>query len=257
MVTQNRLANRTQAGFARLGLVLSLALAVGASGCATKKFVNTRVDPLQKRVDTLEGQTKEQAGDIQELEQGVSRADEKAVTAQQKADAAAQQAQQAGQRAGQAQEAATNARGLAEKALNGVDTVEGKLSKVHNYSLTSEQTVLFDFESSKLTDEAMQALDQAATSLKPGEPFVIEVRGFTDTSGSDRYNLMLSERRADAVVRYLITKHNIPLYRIHLLGLGGENPVADNQTRDGRRQNRRVEIKVYVVGEGSAVTARR
>ncbi len=239
------------------GVLLLSAFAFAAAGCATKKFVNNRIDPLAQRLETLEGQSKEHAQSIGELETAVSRADERAVSAGHRADQAAESAAKAGAGAQQAAQAAQGATSLAEKALAGVDTIEGRLAKLHDYRVASQEAVLFDFESSRLTDQAKQQLDAAAARLAPEAPYLIEVRGFTDTSGSAPYNLELSERRAQAVVRYLTSRHGIPLHRIFVLGLGSEEPAADNTTRDGRRLNRRVEVKVYVPAGSEAVAARR
>ena len=72
----------------------------------------------------------------------------------------------------------------------------------------------------------------------------MRVQGYTDWTGSKAHNLQWSRRRADAVVRYLTAKHNIPLVKISLLGYGEDSPVAPNKTRDGRKENRRVDLKV-------------
>ena len=72
---------------------------------------------------------------------------------------------------------------------------------------------------------------------------MIEVQGYTDNTGDEQYNIGLSQRRAEAVERYLVSK-NIPLFRVSIVGLGKDKPVADNKTRDGRAQNRRVEVRV-------------
>ena len=74
--------------------------------------------------------------------------------------------------------------------------------------------------------------------------------------GNAGYNQELSQRRAMTVARYLSAEHEIPLRRIQMLGIGSEKPVADNKTREGRMQNRRVEVKVYTLPAGAnAVTA--
>jgi outer membrane protein OmpA-like peptidoglycan-associated protein len=76
---------------------------------------------------------------------------------------------------------------------------------------------------------------------------VLEVQGYADSRGSIARNRALSQRRADAVIRYLVENHNIPLRRIVTpYGFGEMNPVAENETREGRAQNRRVEIKLLV-----------
>jgi outer membrane protein OmpA-like peptidoglycan-associated protein len=81
------------------------------------------------------------------------------------------------------------------------------------------------------------------------------VQGFTDATGSKNTNIALAQKRADEVVRYLTVNHNIPLRKIHVLGVGEENFVADNKTREGRKQNRRVEIKVFALDLGGTRAA--
>ena len=71
------------------------------------------------------------------------------------------------------------------------------------------------------------------------------MEGYTDSTGSKAYNEALSRRRADSVVEYLVAKHDIPIYRIHMIGLGQEKPVDDARTREARAKNRRVEVKVF------------
>ncbi len=231
---------------ASLALGVAAIVAVAAlPGCATKKFVLNKINPLSKRVNTLETATEQHGQDIEELEREVSLADEHALTADQKAVEAAQAAEMARAEAEKAQDAAGRAQSAADRAMRGVDTLASRLEALDDYEVVAQETVLFAFESSKLSDEAKQKLDAAASRLTGEAPFVIEVRGFTDKTGNPDYNLALSEKRAQAVVRYLITQHNIPLHRIFTAGLGSENPAADNTTREGRKMNRRVEVTVY------------
>ena len=74
----------------------------------------------------------------------------------------------------------------------------------------------------------------------------LEIQGFTDARGSVAINKDLSDRRARAVYEYLAQKHDVPLFRMNLLGYGKDRPVADNKTREGRAQNRRVDVRVMV-----------
>jgi outer membrane protein OmpA-like peptidoglycan-associated protein len=90
-------------------------------------------------------------------------------------------------------------------------------------------------------------LDKLASKALNAKGYVIEVSGFADTTGSVATNRALSQRRADAVIRYLVENHRIPLRRIVTpYGFGETQAIADNRTRDGRAQNRRVEVKVLV-----------
>jgi outer membrane protein OmpA-like peptidoglycan-associated protein len=229
-------------------------LALGAGGCATKNFVRNSIDPLSNRVGTLETTSKDQAQEIEEVGNSASRANERAMTADQRAEAAAKQAQDAQGRADTANQAAANAREMAQKGLSGVDALGQRIDGLDNYNLAAEKTVLFALESSRLDDQAKAELNEVAGAVRSGKPTVIEIRGFTDTTGSTAYNLALSERRAKEVVRYLAAEHDIPLRQIHMLGFGSEDPAEDNATRDGRQLNRRVEVKVFIA-DGAAETA--
>jgi outer membrane protein OmpA-like peptidoglycan-associated protein len=125
--------------------------------------------------------------------------------------------------------------------------------------MVAESSVLFDFGKSELNDDAKQALDEMASKVQSYKRFVVEVQGYTDQVGAPEYNLELSRKRANNVLMYLTMQHKIPLHRIHIMGVGEQAPVADNKTRDGRKQNRRVEIRVYTADEaltGKKVEAR-
>ena len=93
-----------------------------------------------------------------------------------------------------------------------------------------------------MTDEAKAALDGLAGKVKGTKGYVLEIQGFTDKTGTQNYNLALSQRRSESVVRYLSTQHQVPLFRMFILGLGASKEVDSNQTRQGRAANRRVEL---------------
>jgi OOP family OmpA-OmpF porin len=114
--------------------------------------------------------------------------------------------------------------------------------------------VHFKFNKYDLTPEAKESLDQLASQIKDRDNFILEIQGFADWIGSDAYNNQLTEKRADSVRRYLAEQHNIPLFRMHLLGFGELRPVADNKTRAGRAENRRVEIRLLTRNIGGVRT---
>ncbi len=120
-------------------------------------------------------------------------------------------------------------------------------------------SVLFRVGSAVLLPDAKQKLDQVAQQALQAKGYVLEVSGFASSDGSTEANRRLSQRRADAVIRYLVESHQIPLRRIVTpYGYGELNPVADNTTREGREQNRRVEVKVLVnrgIIQGAPVAA--
>ncbi len=237
-----------------MAIALLITAGLAASGCASKGYVNKRVDPLGQRVDSLETASNKQAEELEEVQDVASRADERALSAGQDANEAKNAAEQAGQDAERADRRAGEALSVAESAVNSADALEERIDGLNQYMLVSEYSVLFDFESSRLTAEAQKNLDEMAGALLLDSPYAIEVRGFTDETGGAAYNLALSQRRADAVVRYLATKHDVPLHRIHRIGFGSDIPAADNKTRDGRKKNRRVEVRIYVA-DREAVSA--
>ena len=113
------------------------------------------------------------------------------------------------------------------------------------------QTFTVHFRSGKadLSPEAKAEIDAAAAKVQDDnlKGWVIEIVGYADSTGKTARNRSLSERRADAVINYLVTTYNLPLRRlVQPFGYGSLNPVADNATDDGRALNRRVEIKVLV-----------
>ena len=108
-----------------------------------------------------------------------------------------------------------------------------------------------------LDPENKTKLDDIATKAMNAKGYVLEVSGFADSNGSIELNQAFESRRADAVIRYLVESHNIPLRRIVTpFGYGETNPVADNESKEGRAQNRRVEIKL-LVNKGLTAPGRR
>lgn len=216
------------------------------TGCATKKYVQTQIDPVTGRVIKVEKETADHKARIGTLETEVSQADEHAQDADKKAAAAAQEA-------AKAQQQVASARSELGDQINGVrDDAQRKIGDVQktqrdmdpaNYKQVGQETVLFKFGKSQLTDEAKAKLDQMVQGLAKMAFYTIEVEGFTDTTGSANYNLRLSQERADAVVRYLTVDHQIPLRRIHVLGVG--ELKNQERGRDARAQARRVEMRVF------------
>src|SRR4030095_11420756 len=122
-----------------------------------------------------------------------------------------------------------------------------RISSLDDYEPQSMAAVNFKSGSAVLLPDSKTKLDEIATKALNAKGYVLEVSGFADTNGSIQLNRALSQRRADAVIRYLVENHNIPLRRIVTpFGYGETNPIADNETREGRAQNRRVEIKLLV-----------
>lgn len=234
-------------------MISALALAPMITGCATKKFVRTTVIPIEQKVGELDSTTRTQAKSIEELERGVARADERAQGAQGKADSAAEQASLARGEAAEGRSLALKGLTRADELDKNIKTMDAamqaRMDSMQDYKLVATDQVLFGLGKWDLDAEAMAGLDTAVAKVGTMRNFVIEVQGFTDSTGPKQLNLELSRKRADAVVRYLTVKHNVPLHRIFVAGYGQDNQVADNKTRDGRKMNRRVEMKVFVAGD--------
>ena len=237
-------------------LGMAILLSVGTLGCATRKYVRRIFDPLGARTADLEKKTAGHDTQIEGLDRQTSAANERAKSADSRAQDAAASAAAAQQSANSAGSQATEAQNLAQKGLTATDTVDHKLStrieELDNYRLISTESVLFGLNRSELTEEAKSQLGAGLQKLGSVKHFVIQVEGFTDKTGAASYNLELSRRRADAVVRYLLTTGKVPLYRIHVVGLGNTNPIADNSTRKGRVENRRVEVRLFAADTGSS-----
>lgn len=188
-----------------------LAALVATTGCATKKYVRQETGNVSARVDDVQGQVEEAQTRIDTHERQIG---ETSRTAQE----ALQRAQEAGKLA------------------------EGKL--LYETVLTDEK-VKFGFDTSELSPEAESALDQFASQLKQeNKNIYLEIQGHTDSVGSEKYNEELGLLRAEAVRRYLNQQHAIPLHRINVISYGETAAVADNSTREGRAQNRRVALVV-------------
>ena len=213
-------------------LVVPLAmLAAGSTACATKKFVrgevgqvNTKVEGLSTQLEETQERTKKNEGKISEVDQ--------------KATAAGQSAQAA-------QSAADAAKSDAAKADAHAAAVETANRKLIYEVVLNEDEGNFKFGKTMLPDEAKAKIDEMVAGLKADPKNVfIEIEGHTDNVGTAAYNEHLGIERADMVKRYLYEAHQVPLHKINVISYGEDKPVAPNNKRDGRAQNRRVVIKV-------------
>ena len=211
------------------GLVLLLAV-----GCSTKNYVRSQTTPIIQQVNELDAKT---AADHRAIQDTDARAQSGIASAQ----AAAATADQHAQAAGQSADAAGKS---AKDAYNRVDTLNGVVANLDNYKPMANVNVTFGFDKAVLTDDDKEQLDALATKLQTARGYILELTGGTDSIGDANYNYMLSQRRADAVANYLQSKYNIPPHKFYLVGIGKDQQIADDKTREGRAQNRRVEIKL-------------
>jgi outer membrane protein OmpA-like peptidoglycan-associated protein len=215
---------------------LALLVLMIQAGCATKKYVKQQIDPVSGRVDELTEVSKRNENAIKDVD---SRAQAGIQTVQARANEVDQKAVTANQKAEEAQQAAQGNK----TQIAGLETqFNQKLSNLDSYKPVDTISIGFAFNSADLTDETKATLDTLASKVKGTKGFVLELQGFTDKVGSNSYNLALSQKRSESVVRYLSQEHGVPLFRMFILGLGASKEVDSSNTRKGRAANRRVEI---------------
>jgi outer membrane protein OmpA-like peptidoglycan-associated protein len=192
----------------------------------TARTVEANVTPVENRVGAAESR-------IGEVEQNATR-----LSGQLDELAAVSNAARGGAKAAQE---------TADAAVAGVNATNERISALDDYQSQNSQSILFKVGSATLSAEAKQQLDQIAQQAGTAKGYVLQVSGFASADGSTEANRRLSQRRAETVIRYLVENHNIPLRRIITpYGYGELQPVADNSSREGREQNRRVEVQVLV-----------
>jgi len=212
--------------------------AIGGSACATKGYVRTQVGQVSSKVDTLGQSLEETQERTRQNETRIGEVDQKAGTAQSAAD----QAQQA---ATQADTKAVSAADAAREAATAVEELEKATRKLVYEVVLSEESGGFKFNAVELPDEGKAQIDQLVNQLKQDpKGAYFEIEGHTDNVGPATVNERVGLERAEAVKRYLYEQHQIPLHRINVISYGEEKPAAQNNSRDGRAQNRRVVIRI-------------
>jgi outer membrane protein OmpA-like peptidoglycan-associated protein len=203
-------------------VVVATAVAMLAAGCASHKFVRKHDEETRAKVgqeiESVSGQVEDVQSDVVQLEGTVGEHGEKIA-------------------------------GLSRTSQEALDRAiaAGKLAegKFLYETVLSDDKVQFGFEQAVLSEEATTELDRFAEQLAESNQNVyVEIQGHTDASGEEEYNLVLGERRAESVRRYLSLEHDIPLHRMATISYGERAPLAENSTREGRAQNRRVSLVV-------------
>ncbi len=232
-----------------------LAATLLTGGCATKKYVQNTTAPIQAKVDQVGDQTTKNGQQIQqtgtELTANIKGVDEKAQTG---ISAAKEQALTAQNSAQGAMTKAGEASDLANKNSDEIKSLRQVVANLDDYKQVGDLTIPFAFNQDALTPKDRENLDTLVANVSKDKRYFIAVEGFTDRTGPRQYNEVLSRKRADGVTEYLVAKHDIPIYRIHMIGLGQEKPVDDGHTRAARAKNRRVEIKIFSADETSSLS---
>lgn len=209
---------------------IAVAVLIG-NACATKKYVRNRVNeratPLESRTGELEETSRRSTQDIGRLGRDVEDVRQRTDRAQQQADRAASSAEQANTR------------------VTGIEhSVSDLRANLDKYTVQKTVTVQFQAGKSELSPEATASLDELASQIKDRNGFLLEIQGFASSEGKTDLNERLSQARSEAVKRYMAEHHNVPLFRMSLIGMGTSRPVGPNETKEGREQNRRVEVRL-------------
>ena len=200
---------------------------------ARKKWVNKRLDPIKGQLNELDEVNAKNAQDIKDVDSraqaGINKAQTAADAANQVATAAGTQAQQANTVAGQA----TAKVGQINTTVNGLDT----------YAEKNAMTIRFRPGSTVLSKDAKEQLDQMAANLTGHQGYVLEIQAFAPMKGSA--GITSSDRLAEAVKRYLVTEHEIPVYRMHSVALGNMPAAGTNaDSTEAKVRTNHVELRL-------------
>jgi outer membrane protein OmpA-like peptidoglycan-associated protein len=200
---------------------------------ARKNYVKRQTEPIRDRVNELDELTSQNSKQIKDVD---SRATQGIKLASDKANEADQHAVDAGNKATQAQQSA-------QQVTTRVQTVENVVSNIDQYKASNQTEIRFRPGQTVLSKNAKDALDQMAGSVKGQRGYIIEVQGFS--SGKGQAAITTSQKMAESVVRYLVLNHDIPVYRIYLVGMGNAPlPSTDENAKSKRLSGGRVEISL-------------
>lgn len=195
---------------------------------ARKKWVKRQIDPINDRLSELDEVNAKNAAYIKDVDERAQAGIRKAQTS---ADAANQLAMAANTEA-------QNANGAAQSASNHVNQINSTVNGLDQYHQASDLVIKFRGSSPVLTSDSKAALDQLASSLTGHEGYILELEAHSPLAGSA--GIQSSERLSEAVKRYLVTEHQIPVYRMHSVALGNQVEMASNATGDQNQKPERV-----------------
>jgi outer membrane protein OmpA-like peptidoglycan-associated protein len=200
---------------------------------ARKKYVARQTQPIRDRINELDELT---ASNTKAIKDTDARAQQGIQLASTKASEADQHAIDAGNKAQAAQQ-------TAQQANTRLNTVEQVVTNIDQYQPTTQTEIRFKPGQTVLSQNAKIALDEMANPLKNQRGYVVEVQGFS--SGRGQEAIATSQKMAESVVRYLVLNHEIPVYRIYLVGMGNApTPASASETKPKRMIGGRVEISL-------------
>lgn len=205
-------------------LILCGGIALLGSACATKEYVRKTVGTSETKISQrVDGQETRLDGQETRLKETTDRsmANTQAIDSNQK------QIQGLDGKVGEVGTLAADAKKQADSASEAVRDADSRLQALNTrvanrnkFAMVETKTVYFDFNKADLKDEGVNELEDIAKALKSDLNAVVELQGFADARGTDRYNYQLTRERVDAVARYLVNRGGIDIRRIHSVGMG-------------------------------------
>jgi OOP family OmpA-OmpF porin len=217
-----------------LALMCGLAACVG---CVSKNYVRNQITPIIDKVNRLDDETARNTNEIKSVN---ARSEQSVAELNARTEEALAKASESEQRSAAVQQ-------RSDEALSRASRLTAVIAGLDKYKLIKEVSVRFAFSEVNLDDAAMKTLDELGSQAPNTRNYVVAVEGGTDTSGDQDLNYSISDRRAQAVMIYLATRYSVPAFKIHLVGLGADKPVATNKTAVGRAQNRRADVQLFAV----------
>jgi OmpA-OmpF porin, OOP family len=219
-------------------LSATITLAVGSlfvAGCATKNYVKQSITPVEQKVDQVDKSSQardsSQVADLNKTNQTVDE-DEKKLSATDEI-------------AKTADNTSKGAMSKSNQNSKDISDLRGVVANIDDYKPANQTVVHFGINKDTLTKDEKAKLDEVATQIGAQARYFITVEGFTDQTGNSALNDQLSRARANQVISYLVGSHDVPVYRIHMVGLGDQKLIDEGKGKKAREASRRVEITVY------------
>jgi outer membrane protein OmpA-like peptidoglycan-associated protein len=244
---------RRQALVLGITVLTFLTTAIVSSGCSTRKFtrnelkaletnLSVRLDADGRDIARLDSNAKELADRIGSVDRKTN--DNAAEIVRVKTDLTTELTRVDG-KAADANTAARNAQSGADRANAALTFLEDAFRNRSNYDLVAEKQILFPFNSSRLGEDFEVPLTEVANQLKQNPEMFVVLEGRTDNVGNADYNIQLGRRRNETVHRFLIVREGVPMYNVYQTSFGKDQPIAKNDSKEGREQNRSVVLRLY------------
>lgn len=229
-----------------LSATITLAVAsLFIAGCATKNYVKQSIQPVDQKIDQVDkgsqSRDQSQVADINKTNQTVDE-DEKKLSATTEV-------------ANTADSTAKGAMAKTNQNAKDINDLRSVIANIDDYKPAGQTVVHFAIAKDSLSKDEKAKLDEVAMQIGSQARYFITVEGFTDQTGDKAFNDQLSRARANQVISYLVGSHDVPVYRIHMVGLGDQKLIDEGKGKKAREASRRVEITIYTAKPLTAAAA--